>query len=232
MGNGNGCLGEFYDAFESVPGFQGGFIWQWVDHGLKQRDARGREYWAYGGDFGDRPNDANFLCGGLVFPDRTPHTGLIELKKVGATGRHRRRRCRRRTPAHHEQAGFHHARVVARDVGIDDQRCTRCGREIAGRCARRPGRVGGGARSVQTACCLPRRRVFPDGPVLREGRDALVSGRARGGRRAGGCPAAGAHVENRPATRSPAAGVVGRPRGRDGAQRATGGHRFQNEMEP
>ena len=82
MGNGNGCLGEFYDAFESVPGFQGGFIWQWVDHGLKQQDARGREYWAYGGDFGDQPNDANFLCGGLVFPDRTPHTGLCELKKL------------------------------------------------------------------------------------------------------------------------------------------------------
>ena len=82
MGNGNGCLGEFYDAFENTPGLQGGFIWQWIDHGIKQRTADGTEYWAYGGDFGDGPNDANFLCGGLVWPDRTPHTGLYELKHL------------------------------------------------------------------------------------------------------------------------------------------------------
>ena len=82
MGNGNGCLGEFYDAFQNTPGLQGGFIWQWIDHGLKQRAADGTEYWAYGGDFGDGPNDANFLCGGLVWPDRTPHSGLYELKRL------------------------------------------------------------------------------------------------------------------------------------------------------
>ena len=82
MGNGNGCLGEYFDAFENTPGLQGGFIWQWIDHGLKQHDAEGRAYWAYGGDFGDAPNDANFLCGGLVWPDRTPHTGLYEFKHL------------------------------------------------------------------------------------------------------------------------------------------------------
>ena len=82
MGNGSGALGEYYDAFENTPGLQGGFVWQWMDHGIKQRDAQGREYWAYGGDFGDQPNDANFLCDGLVWPDRTPHSGLYELKKL------------------------------------------------------------------------------------------------------------------------------------------------------
>ncbi len=82
MGNSNGCLGEYFDAFENVAGLQGGFIWEWIDHGIKQRDARGRDYWAYGGDFGDTPNDLNFVCDGMVWPDRTPHTGMFEFKKL------------------------------------------------------------------------------------------------------------------------------------------------------
>ena len=53
-----------------------------MDHGLKRRDAAGREYWAYGGDFGDEPNDKNFVCDGLVWPDRTPHPGLYEYKHL------------------------------------------------------------------------------------------------------------------------------------------------------
>lgn len=80
MGNSNGSLGDYFDAFDRNPGLQGGFIWEWVDHGLKQRDAQGREFWAYGGDFGDTPNDRNFVCDGLVWPDRTPHSGLHEYK--------------------------------------------------------------------------------------------------------------------------------------------------------
>jgi beta-galactosidase len=80
MGNSNGSLGDYFDAFDRYPGLQGGFIWEWVDHGLIRRDANGREHWAYGGDFGDQPNDRNFVCDGLVFPDRTPHTGLHEYK--------------------------------------------------------------------------------------------------------------------------------------------------------
>lgn len=82
MGNSNGCLGEYYDAFEKYDGLQGGFIWEWVDHGIKQIDKKGREYWAYGGDFGDTPNDLNFCCDGLVWPDRKPHPGLWEFKKL------------------------------------------------------------------------------------------------------------------------------------------------------
>ena len=90
MGNSNGSLADYWDAFEKYPGLQGGFIWEWIDHGIKQRAADGQEYWAYGGDFGDRPNDLNFVCDGMVWPDRAPHPGLYEFKHlaqpVKATG--------------------------------------------------------------------------------------------------------------------------------------------------
>ncbi|HNC24119.1 MAG TPA: glycoside hydrolase family 2 TIM barrel-domain containing protein [Opitutaceae bacterium] len=82
MGNSNGSLADYFDAFDRNRGLQGGFIWEWVDHGIRQRDAQGREYWAYGGDFGDQPNDRNFVCDGLVWPDRTPHSGLHEYKHL------------------------------------------------------------------------------------------------------------------------------------------------------
>jgi beta-galactosidase len=82
MGNSNGSLAEYFDAFERYHGLQGGFIWEWVEHGLKRTDPRGREYWAYGGDFGDEPNDANFVCDGLVWPDRKPHPAMFEFKKL------------------------------------------------------------------------------------------------------------------------------------------------------
>ncbi|MEM6822926.1 MAG: glycoside hydrolase family 2 TIM barrel-domain containing protein [Verrucomicrobiota bacterium] len=82
MGNSNGGLVDYYKLFESLPGLQGGFIWEWIDHGIKQTSQNGEIYWAYGGDFGDEPNDANFVCDGLVWPDRTPHPGIYELKKL------------------------------------------------------------------------------------------------------------------------------------------------------
>ncbi len=82
MGNGPGGLKEYWDAFWSCDRLQGGFVWDWIDQGIRQRTADGTEYFAYGGDFGDEPNDANFLINGLVFPDRTPSPGLIEYKKV------------------------------------------------------------------------------------------------------------------------------------------------------
>jgi beta-galactosidase len=80
MGNSNGSLADYWDAFDKYPGLQGGFIWEWIDHGLKQKTKEGEEYWAYGGDFGDQPNDLNFVCDGLVWPDRTPHPGIYEFK--------------------------------------------------------------------------------------------------------------------------------------------------------
>jgi len=82
MGNSNGCLGEYFDAFEKYHGLQGGFVWEWVDHGIRRTDDKGRPFWAYGGDFGDEPNDLNFVCDGLVWPDRTPHPGILEFKKL------------------------------------------------------------------------------------------------------------------------------------------------------
>jgi len=110
MGNSNGSLADYVAAFEAHHGLQGGFIWEWVDHGLLRRadgplgqpapeyplaepdlaTARaechrpgGSWFWAYGGDFGDRPNDGNFCCDGLVWPDRTPHPAMHEFKKLG-----------------------------------------------------------------------------------------------------------------------------------------------------
>lgn len=82
MGNSNGSLSDYWDAFEKYPSLQGGFIWEWIDHGLKQKTADGQDYWAYGGDFGDTPNDLNFVCDGLVWPDRTPHPGLFEFQHL------------------------------------------------------------------------------------------------------------------------------------------------------
>jgi len=80
MGNSNGGLADYFAAFARYPALQGGFVWEWIDHGIRQTDDRGQSYWAYGGDFGDVPNDANFCADGLVWPDRTPHPALYELK--------------------------------------------------------------------------------------------------------------------------------------------------------
>jgi beta-galactosidase len=82
MGNSNGGLGDYFDAFEAHHGLQGGFIWEWCDHALLQQDATGRAYFAYGGDFGDAPNDLNFCCDGIVGADRVPHPGLWEFKAL------------------------------------------------------------------------------------------------------------------------------------------------------
>jgi len=79
MGNSNGGLADYFEAFERWHGLQGGFVWDWVDQGLQQEDAEGRPYWAYGGDFGDTPNDGTFCINGLVWPDRTPHPALHEF---------------------------------------------------------------------------------------------------------------------------------------------------------
>ncbi|MGW4486366.1 glycoside hydrolase family 2 TIM barrel-domain containing protein [Amycolatopsis sp. NPDC004368] len=82
MGNGPGGLLEYRELFERYPHVQGGFVWEWLDHGLAQRDAAGREYFAYGGDFGELLHDGNFVIDGLVHPDRTPSPALAEFAKV------------------------------------------------------------------------------------------------------------------------------------------------------
>ena len=82
MGNSVGNLKEYWDAIRSHERLIGGFIWDWADQGLRKRSDDGRMFWAYGGDYGDNPNDGNFCCNGLVQPDRKPNPSLYEVKKV------------------------------------------------------------------------------------------------------------------------------------------------------
>jgi beta-galactosidase len=82
MGNSNGGLADYFHAFRTLPGLQGGFIWDWVDQGIRQTAPNGREYFAYGGEFGDEPNDRDFCINGLIGPDRTPHPGMEEFRKL------------------------------------------------------------------------------------------------------------------------------------------------------
>lgn len=84
MGNSSGNFQEYFDIFETSPHMQGGFIWDWVDQGIKTKDENGKTYWGYGGDFGagHLQNDENFCANGLVAADRSPHPGFFEVKKV------------------------------------------------------------------------------------------------------------------------------------------------------
>lgn len=79
MGNSNGGLSDYWELFREENSVQGGFIWDWVDQALLKTD-NGYSFWAYGGDFGDEPNDKQFCINGLVFPDRSPHPALSEVK--------------------------------------------------------------------------------------------------------------------------------------------------------
>ncbi len=81
MGNSCGNLKEYWEAIETYQGLQGGFIWEWLDHGIRQ-EKDGKSYWAYGGDFDEMRHDLNFVCDGLCWPDRTPHSSLLEYKKI------------------------------------------------------------------------------------------------------------------------------------------------------
>lgn len=81
MGNSNGNLWDQWKEIYKYPNLQGGYIWDWVDQGLLRTDENGRQYWAYGGDYGvNMPSDGNFCCNGLVGPDRKPHPAIAEVK--------------------------------------------------------------------------------------------------------------------------------------------------------
>lgn len=82
MGNSNGSLSDYWHAFENTPGLQGGFVWEWKDHGLTQTTSSGATRFAFGGQFGDTPNDGNFVADGLVHADLTPHPAMRELAWV------------------------------------------------------------------------------------------------------------------------------------------------------
>lgn len=80
MGNSFGGFAKYWQAFRQYPRLQGGFVWDWVDQSLIKHDENGKAWSAYGGDFGDTPNDRQFCMNGLVFADRTPHPALYEAK--------------------------------------------------------------------------------------------------------------------------------------------------------
>lgn len=113
MGNSCGCLKDYWDAIYRYKGLQGGYIWDWIEQGItKESRARkkkpvgqlgrkddaecnvpgGARYWAYGGDFGDEPNDVNFCCNGMINPDRQPKPAMWEFKKVVQPVRFRAKR--------------------------------------------------------------------------------------------------------------------------------------------
>jgi beta-galactosidase len=74
-----GGLADYWEVFGTVEGLQGGFVWEWADHGLRRREPHGITWIAYGGDFGEPEHDGNFVCDGLVSADRQPHPLLAEL---------------------------------------------------------------------------------------------------------------------------------------------------------
>ena len=82
MGNSTGNFKDLWDIFYAEKRIAGGFIWDWMDQGIVKTADDGREYYAYGGDFGDPINDGNFCINGVLFPDQTPKPALLEVKKV------------------------------------------------------------------------------------------------------------------------------------------------------
>jgi beta-galactosidase/beta-glucuronidase len=82
MGNSPGNLKEYWETIEMYPRLRGGFVWDWVDQGIRHHTPTGKEYFAYGGDFGDEPSSLTFCLNGMIFPDRTIHPCLWECKKV------------------------------------------------------------------------------------------------------------------------------------------------------
>ena len=82
MGNGPGDLQQYWDLIYKYDWFFGGCVWEFCDHGVNiSKDPKNPKY-LYGGDHGEHPHDGNFCCDGLVFPDRRPHQGLLELKNI------------------------------------------------------------------------------------------------------------------------------------------------------
>lgn len=83
MGNGPGCLSQYWELIYSRDAFFGGCVWEFLDHSVAiGSDVYADPHYTYGGDFGDYPNDGNFCVDGLVYPDRRPHTGMFELKQA------------------------------------------------------------------------------------------------------------------------------------------------------
>ena len=83
MGNSNGNIVDLWDVIykDGNDQLQGGYIWDWIDQALVKKDEKGKEFWAYGGDYGENmPSDNNFVCNGIISADYTPHPALFEIK--------------------------------------------------------------------------------------------------------------------------------------------------------
>jgi len=81
MGNSMGNLQEYWDVIYADSSIAGAAVWDWVDQGIAKKE-NGVTYWAYGGDFGDKPNDGPFCINGLIGPDRNPHPHYYEVQYV------------------------------------------------------------------------------------------------------------------------------------------------------
>ncbi|MBO1269931.1 glycoside hydrolase family 2 TIM barrel-domain containing protein [Arthrobacter cavernae] len=82
MGTGPGGMSEYQELFEAHPRLMGGFVWEWIEHGITRKGPDGREFFVYGGDFGEEVHDGNFVTDGLVDADLNPRPGLLDFKKV------------------------------------------------------------------------------------------------------------------------------------------------------
>lgn len=83
MGNGPGDFEDYFQMIQNNDKMCGGFVWEWCDHAIAHGTAEnGKAIYAYGGDHGEEIHDGNFCMDGLVYPDRTVHTGLLEYKNV------------------------------------------------------------------------------------------------------------------------------------------------------
>ncbi len=82
MGNSPGNLKEYWEVIEANPRLRGGFIWDWVDQGIRRETDDGKVWYAYGGDYGDEPSSFSFCCNGIIFPDRSLHPAMWEVKKI------------------------------------------------------------------------------------------------------------------------------------------------------
>ncbi len=83
MGNGPGDLEEYHELFMESDRLIGGLVWEWADHAvILGYDENGKPEYGYGGDSGERHSDGNFCMDALCYPDRKPHTGLLEVKQV------------------------------------------------------------------------------------------------------------------------------------------------------
>ena len=214
MGNSNGTLAEYWDAIESTPGLQGGFIWEFWDHGLVQTLPDGRTRWAYGGDFGEQPHDGNFVCDGMVWPDRRPKPAMWEHKRLAApvriSGSPEDLAAGRVELANHQHfsdLGWLRA-SYSLTVGGDEVAAGAFGLPTLG-----PGERASVALPGWVAPPTGRRRGVPDDPHHDRRRSPLGTGRLRGL-----CPAT---ADRRPAARratatAPADGAGAVPLDADG----------------